>query len=160
MCWQVLTMLMSEVFFVLIRFGHFSTFLIITKYDIETDKGTHLLHLSHQVWWKSTDHRMRDGREYRKMSYLVTSRKKQWSRIHDQYWLCYVGVYVTVFSILCSLSSFFVLSYLFGCYHFLMNKDVYSTSYRTLSLLSSIQCYYPVAISYQYYKAFTFSHST
>jgi len=43
-------------------------------------------------------------------------------------WLCYVGVYVTVvtvFSILCSLSSFFfVLSYLFGCYHFLMNKDI------------------------------------
>ena len=39
----------------------------------------------------------------------------------------------------------------------------YSTSYRTLSLLSSIrtlQCYYSVAISYQYYKAFMFSHST
>jgi len=40
-------------------------------------------------------------------------------------------VYVTVFSILCSLSSFFVLSYLFGCYHFLMNKDIYITTPAT-----------------------------
>jgi len=32
--------------------------------------------------------------------------------------------------------------------------------YQCLPVTVSVYCYYPVAISYQYYKAFTFSHST
>jgi len=38
--------------------------------------------------------------------------------------LCIVGVYVTVFLYCVRYLIFFVLSYLFGCYHFLMNKDI------------------------------------
>ena len=42
-------------------------------------------------------------------------------------WLCYVGVYVTVFSILCSLSSFLFFLICLVAIILLMNKDVYKT---------------------------------
>ena len=50
-------------------------------------------------------------------------------------WLCYVGVYVTVFSILCSLSSFFLFFRIcLVAIIFLMNKDIYYSMRHYLPL--------------------------
>ena len=68
-------------------------------------------------------------------------------------WLCYVGMYFTVFSILCPLFSFsFFLSYLFSFYHFWW-ITIYKTQVSLLAVpVHKVQVEVPVQVLRVNYK--------